>query len=56
MSTTDVLTCHVIFYLSSVYYSGCMLSYADLMMRPSRAEISSLKLYDFTCLLAELVN
>jgi hypothetical protein len=50
------LTCHVIVDLSSVYYSGCMLSYADLM-RPSRAETSRLKLHDPTCLRStELVN
>jgi hypothetical protein len=39
------LTCHVTFDLSSVYYIGCMLSFADLM-RPSRAETSRLKLHD----------
>jgi hypothetical protein len=49
------LTCHVIFDLSSVYYSGCMLSFADLM-RPSRAETSRLKLHDSSYLLTELVN
>jgi hypothetical protein len=54
------LTCHVTFDLSSVYYNGCMLSFADLM-RPSRAETSRLKLPDSTCQspvyrLTELVN
>jgi hypothetical protein len=45
------LTCHVIFDLSLVYYSGCILSFADLM-RPSRAETSRLELHDSTCLLS----